>query len=85
MTFAEQCDGALRGVQAALIKLDLPLENRVKLNLWLRHIEDLPVMDKLFGQFFENGVPPARMTVAAEFLDTGCLLVIDGAVAAGRE
>ena len=47
-------------------------------NVWLKHIEDLPEMEKRFCDYFEEGKFLARMTSTTEFIVDGCLLMIDG-------
>lgn len=70
-TFSEQLDGALEYLKATLGKLDLTLENLVKVSVWLKHIQDLPEMEKRFAKHFEKDHFPARMTATTEFIDLG--------------
>lgn len=46
--------------------------------VWLKGIKDLPEMEKLFRNHFEEGRFPARMTATTEFIDADCLIMIDG-------
>ncbi|MCC6169051.1 MAG: RidA family protein [Caldilineaceae bacterium] len=76
--FSEQIKGALDGIEATLGQLDLTLANLVKVNVWLKHIGDLPEMEKYFDQRFAKDQFPARMTSTTEFIDADCLLMIEG-------
>lgn len=82
--FAAQFDDTLDGVTRTLARFGLTLANLVKVNVWLRCIQDLPEMEKRFLDYFEEGGFPARMTSTTEFIDADCLLMIDG-VAYRRE
>ncbi len=77
-SFGEQMKDALDGVEGTLGKLGLPLASLVKVNVWLKHIGDLPEMEKYFDGRFAEGHYPARMTSTTEFIDADCLLMIEG-------
>jgi 2-iminobutanoate/2-iminopropanoate deaminase len=77
-TFAEQLEGTFAGLAETLGKLGLSLDCLVKVNVWLKHVEDLPAMEKMFSRYFEQDQFPARMTATTEFIDADCLLMIDG-------
>lgn len=77
-SFTAQFHGTLEGIQQTLTKLGLNLNNLVKINVWLKNIQDLPEMEKGFNNYFKNNEFPARMTATTEFIDTDCLLMIDG-------
>ena len=76
--FAEQLEGALAQLKESLAHFDLPLESLVKVNVWLKNIHDLPEMEQAFRRYFPEAGYPARMTATTEFIDTDCLLMIDG-------
>jgi 2-iminobutanoate/2-iminopropanoate deaminase len=76
--FSDQIDDAIEGIRQTLGELELTLENLVKVNVWLKHIEDLPEMEQHFNKYFEKDKFPARMTATTEFIDADCLLMIDG-------
>ena len=82
-TFAAQFAGALAALQETLARLDLTLASLAKVNVWLKHIEDLPEMERLFRDYFAEGEFPARMTATTAFIDADCLLMIDGIAYAG--
>ncbi|MEJ2013474.1 MAG: hypothetical protein P8X64_14780 [Anaerolineales bacterium] len=48
------------------------------MNVWLKEIGDLPLMEERFNDYFERGQFPARMTSTTEFIDDDCLLMIEG-------
>lgn len=77
-TFTEQFDSAFADLQETLAKFDLTLAHLVKVNVWLKHIQDLPEMEKRFDNYFEKDHFPARMTSTTEFIDADCLMMIDG-------
>ena len=83
-TFAAQFAGTLAYIQETLAQLGLTLDRVVKVNVWLKHIDDLPEMERLFGDYFAEGEFPARMTATTEFIDDDCLLMIDGIAYAGE-
>lgn len=82
--FSDQLAGALDGVKHTLAELDLPLENLVKVQVWLKDINDLPDMEKQFFNYFDEGTFPARMTSTTAFIDTDCLVMVEGIAYAGR-
>ena len=82
--FAAQLEGALNGVRADLAVFGLDLDSLVKVNVWLKRVEDLPAMEKQFEQFFAAGRFPARMTATTQFYDTDCLVMVDGIAFAGE-
>ncbi|HEX7714061.1 MAG TPA: RidA family protein [Bacillota bacterium] len=77
-TFPQQLAGTLESIRQTLGEFGLTLENLVKVNVWLKSIEDLPEMEKLFNHYFEKDHFPARMTSTTEFIDADCRLMIDG-------
>ncbi len=77
-TFAAQLDATMRSLSETLAGYELTPAHLVKVNVWLKHIEDLPEMEKRFCDHFAAGAFPARMTATTEFIDADCLLMIDG-------
>lgn len=84
-SFAEQMESALASLKETLAEFGLPLESLVKVNVWLKKIEDLPAMEKAFHDYFAEGAFPARMTSTTEFIDADCLLMIDGIAYRGEQ
>ena len=76
--FKAQFDSAFANLKAALAQFGLTLDRVVKVNVWLKNIQDLPEMEKRFNQYFEKDHFPARMTATTEFIDADCLMMIDG-------
>jgi 2-iminobutanoate/2-iminopropanoate deaminase len=77
-TFPEQFDDTFEYVKRTLAEFGLTLNSLVKVNVWLKRIEDLPEMEKRFRNYFAEDAFPARMTSTTEFIDADCLLMIDG-------
>lgn len=77
-SFARQFEDVFTRLEATLVELGLTLADLVKVNVWLRNIDDLPEMERLFHHHFEKNAFPARMTATTAFIDADCLLMIDG-------
>jgi len=77
-TFAEQHEDIFEHLRDTLAQFGLTVADLVKVNVWLKEIKDLPEMEKLFRNHFEKDQYPARMTSTTEFIDTDCLVMIDG-------
>lgn len=76
--FATQLDDTFSNLKKTLAEFDLTLEHLVKVNVWLKHIEDVRVYEQKFRNYFEKDKFPARMGCTTEFIDDDCLLMIDG-------
>jgi 2-iminobutanoate/2-iminopropanoate deaminase len=76
--FSDQFKSTMEGISQTLSQLNLTIESLVKVNVWLKNIQNLPEMEKGFHLFFEKDHYPARMTATTEFIDADCLLMIDG-------
>ena len=76
--FATQLNGTLHYMRQTLGEFGLNLANLVKVNVWLKHIQDLPEMEKRFCDYFEADHFPARMTSTTEFIDDDCLVMVEG-------
>lgn len=77
-SFAEQLESVFLSLKKTLAEFDMTLAELVKVNVWLKKIQDLPEMEELFRNYFEMDRYPARMTSTTEFIDADCLLMIDG-------
>lgn len=77
-TFTEQIHSVFSGLKDTLQKCDVSLEDIVKVHVYLKSIGDLPEMEKVFFDYFAEDSFPARMTTTTEFIDSDCLLMIDG-------
>jgi 2-iminobutanoate/2-iminopropanoate deaminase len=76
--FPNQFESTFESIKGTLGELELPIENIVKVSVWLKDINDLPEMEVLFNNYFDEGKYPARMTSTTEFIDADCLLMVDG-------
>lgn len=76
--FTTQFHDAMRHLEKTLSELDLKLEHLVKINVWLKNVEDIRIYEKLFRDYFEEGKYPARMGATTEFVDDDCLVMIEG-------
>jgi 2-iminobutanoate/2-iminopropanoate deaminase len=83
--FTEQMAGTLDHLRQTLDGYGLTLHDLVKVNVWLKNIDDLPSMERHFADCFPPDGFPARMTSATEFIDADCLLMIDGVAYRGRD
>jgi len=76
--FTTQLDDTFSNLKKTLAEFDLKLAHLVKVNVWLKHIEDVRVYEQLFRNYFEKDNFPVRMGSTTEFIDDDCLLMIDG-------
>ena len=76
--FTTQFNDTFKNIKKTLAEFDLTLANLVKVNVWLKNIEDVRVYEKLFRNYFEKDKYPARMGATTQFIDEDCLLMIDG-------
>ncbi len=66
----EQVNGALNDMEKRLDKLNLSLCNVVKMDVLLKDVWNIPIMEKVFKERF-GGVYPARKTIQTEFAHIG--------------
>ncbi|HYF82995.1 MAG TPA: RidA family protein [Clostridia bacterium] len=66
----KQVEGALDDMSARLEKVNLTLESVVKVDVLLRDVWDIPVMEEVFRRRFK-GSYPARKTISTEFAHIG--------------
>ena len=76
--FTAQLNDTFSNLKRTLAEFDLTLANLVKVNVWLKNIEDVRVYEQLFRNYFEKDKYPARMGSTTEFIDDDCLVMIDG-------
>jgi len=65
-----QIEGALDNMSARLEKLNLTLDSVVKVDVLLRDVWDIPVMEEVFKRRFKGNYP-ARKTISTEFAHQG--------------
>jgi enamine deaminase RidA (YjgF/YER057c/UK114 family) len=84
----EQVNGALDNMEERLSKINLTLSDVVKLDVLLRDVWNIPVMEKVFHERF-RGAYPARKTIQTNFAHVGGLdglhVQIDGIAYKGRK
>ena len=76
--FTAQFHDTFKYLKKTLAEFGLELSDIVKINVWLKNIEDVRAYEKLFRGYFEKDKYPARMGATTEFLDDDILLMIDG-------
>jgi 2-iminobutanoate/2-iminopropanoate deaminase len=76
--FTKQFDDTFKNLKKTLAQFDLTLASLVKVNVWLKNIEDIRVYEKLFNKYFEKDKFPARTGATTKFIDDDCLFMIDG-------
>ncbi|WP_019914712.1 RidA family protein [Paenibacillus sp. HW567] len=69
-TVEEQVEGALDHMSDRLRQVGLTLADVVKLDILLRDVWDIPVMEAVFKRRFQGGYP-ARKTISTEFAHVG--------------
>ena len=67
---AVQAEQVMANIKAILADVGLTLEDVVKTTIFLADIGDFPVVNKIYGDYFESG-KPARSTVQAGGLPGG--------------
>ncbi len=65
-----QIEGALDNMSERLEKLNLTLDSVVKIDVLLRDVWDIPVMEEIFKRRFKGNYP-ARKTISTEFAHQG--------------
>lgn len=66
----EQVEGALDNMQERLDEVNLTLDNVVQVNVLMRDVWNIPIMEGVFKERF-NGKYPARKTLSTEFAHIG--------------
>ena len=65
-----QVEGALDNMSERLAQVNLTLDNVVKMDVLLREVWNIPVMEQVFKRRFKGNYP-ARKTIATEFAHKG--------------
>ncbi|MEG1461443.1 MAG: RidA family protein, partial [Oscillospiraceae bacterium] len=76
----EQAKQCLENIKAIIESADHVIEDAVKLNIYLKNIEDIAAVDEVYAGFFPKGVP-ARRTVGVSALPKDALIQIEAIVA----
>jgi len=72
---AEQAKQTFENLKAILKAAGMELKNIVKITLYIRNLEDFPIINKVYEEYFRE-VLPARSTVQA-FLPKNAALEVD--------
>ncbi|MFV3372032.1 Rid family hydrolase [Pseudomonas sp. NY15435] len=75
----EQATQCFKHLKAIVESIDHALADVVKVNLYLKNIDDIAVVDEVYATFFPGGTP-ARRTVGVSALPKGALIQIDAVV-----
>jgi len=83
----KQC---LQNIKEVLTSIDVPFDDIVKINLFLKDLSDMDAVNDVYSTFFPDSsiarsvaYVPARTTVAASALPMGALVQIDAVVSHG--
>lgn len=71
-----QADQCLKNIQTIIESVDHVLADVVKVNIFLKNIEDAAAVDEVYANYFPGGVP-ARRTVGVSALPKDALIQID--------
>ncbi|MCY1184281.1 2-iminobutanoate/2-iminopropanoate deaminase [compost metagenome] len=76
----EQAGQCLKNIKAIVESIGHVLDDVVKINIFLKNIEDIGAVDDVYTTFFPGGVP-ARRTVGVSALPKDALVQIEAVVA----
>jgi len=76
----EQAEQCLKNIKAIVESIDHVMEDVVKVNIFVKNIEDMDAVDEAYKTFFPGGTP-ARRTVGVSALLKDALIQIDAVVA----
>ena len=86
----EQTAQCLKNLKAVLESIDVPIDDIVKINIFLTNLADTSAVDEVYTTFFPDsaiartvGYMPARTVSAASALPMGALVQIDAVVSHG--
>ncbi|WP_130806171.1 RidA family protein [Senegalia massiliensis] len=86
----EQAKQCLKNIKAILESVDVPFDDIVKINIYLKNISDIEAVNEVYKTFFPDSAiaravnyVPARTVVAAEALPMDALVQIDAVVSYG--
>jgi reactive intermediate/imine deaminase len=75
----EQAEQCLKNIKAIVESINHVMDDVVKVNIFLKNIEDMDAVDEAYKTFFPGGVP-ARRTVGVSALPKDALIQIDAVV-----
>lgn len=86
----EQAGQALKNIKAILESIDVPFDDIVKINIFLKNLSDTEAVNEVYTTFFPDSAiarsvayVPARTTVAASALPMDALVQIEAVVSHG--
>jgi reactive intermediate/imine deaminase len=86
----EQAGQCLKNIKVILESIDVPFDDIVKINIFLKNIADMDAVDEVYKTFFPDSAiaraaayVPARTTIAASALPMGALVQIEAVVSHG--
>ena len=86
----EQAGQCLKNIKAILESIDVPLDDIVKINLFLKNLSDIEVVNEVYTTFFPDSAIartaayfPARTVIAASALPMDALVQIEAVVSHG--
>ena len=71
-----QTQQVMKNIQALLTEAGLTIDNIVKTSIFLKSMNDFPVVNEEYGKAFSSGVYPARETVEVSRLPKDALVEI---------
>lgn len=75
----EQAEQCLKNIKSIVESVDHVMDDVVKINIFLKNIEDIDALDEVYKTFFPSGVP-ARRIVGVSALPKDALIQIDAVV-----
>ncbi|MPN24140.1 2-iminobutanoate/2-iminopropanoate deaminase [bioreactor metagenome] len=72
----EQAEQCLKNIKAIIESVDHVIDDVVKVNVFLKNIEDIDAVNEVYATFFPGGVP-ARRIVGVSALPKDALVQID--------
>lgn len=86
----EQTGQCLKNIKAILASIDVPLDDIVKINIFLKNLADVEAVNEVYKTFFpDSGIAraaayfPARTIISASALPMGALVQIEAVVSHG--
>jgi len=77
----EQTKQVMENIIAILDKENLSLDNIIKCDVYLKNIKDFDKFNKVYGKYFEDYIPPARVVVEVNNLPKNSLIEISAIAA----
>ena len=86
----EQAKQCLKNIKAILESIDVPIDDIVKINIFLKNLSDIEAVNEVYTTFFPDsgiartvGYVPARTVIAASALPMDALVQIEAGVSHG--